>query len=250
MAHPRFDHCGCFPTGLDYPGIAGLLAQSPTPGLAIEFDADKPLVALPLAVIDTETTGRDPARGDRIIEIAIVHFDGNTITTHPPLLFDPGIPIPPESSAVHGITDADVKGKPKFEDVAKEIVALLTGRIPVAYNASFDREFLYAEMRRAGIVPGTDRSLPPALRTNVDWIDPLLWARAHQSTEKGFKLSEVAARLGVSLVQAHRATDDAEAAGKILLTLLGQQTMPYREVVRKQRELAHEWERTRSNWRR
>jgi DNA polymerase-3 subunit epsilon len=219
-------------------------------GLAPEFDPAQRFRDLPLAVIDTETTGKDPARGDRVVEIAIVHFDKGEVQERYALLVDPGIPIPAEASEVHGITDADVKGQPRFEAIAKKVTELLAGRIAVAYNATFDRNFIYAEMRRAGITPGTDRRLPPALRSNVEWIDPLVWARAVQPGEKSYKLGEVASRLNVSLVNAHRATDDAEAAGRVLMALLGDGAMPYREVVQKQREYASAFERTRGGWRR
>lgn len=252
MAHGRGDHCGCFPTGLAYPGIADLLLRAPMPtvGLAAEFDGARPFADLPLAVIDTETTGKDPARGDRIIEFAVVWIDRGEVTGRHAVLVDPGIPIPPESTAVHGISDADVKGKPRWDAVAKQVATLVGGRIPVAYNAAFDRTFVYSEMRRAGITPGPDRGLAPALRTTVEWIDPLVWARALQSGEKGFKLGDVAARLNIALEKAHRATDDAEAAARVLLALLSGGTMQYREVVQKQREHQSAWERTRGTWRR
>src|SRR5262245_47812909 len=116
MAHSRADHCGCFPTGLPYPGIADLLLRAPQTmvGLAEELDHNAKFADLPLAVVDTETTGRDPARGDRVIEIAVVHFDQGKVAARHELLVDPGIPIPAEASAVHGISDADVKGKPRW----------------------------------------------------------------------------------------------------------------------------------------
>jgi DNA polymerase-3 subunit epsilon len=252
MAHGRHNTCGCFPTGLAYPGIAELLLRAPAVmvGLAEEFDANGAFTSLPLAVIDTETTGRDPVRGDRVIEIAVVHVDNGEVTGRHALLVDPGVPIPKESTAVHGIRDEDVRGKPAWAAVAREVQALMAGRVPVAYNAGFDRAFIFAEMRRAGISPGTDRALPPALRTNVDWVDPLLWARHAQPGAKGFKLAEVAARLNIALVQAHRATDDAEAAGQVLLALLAKEGLSYREVVQKQRSHANAWDSARANWRR
>jgi DNA polymerase-3 subunit epsilon len=252
MALARSDHCGCFPTGLPYPGIADLLLRAPAPalGVADEFEHSRAFTDLPLAVIDTETTGKDPARGDRIVEIAIVHFDRGAVVARHAILVNPGIPIPAEASNVHGIKDADVRGKPGFDAVARDVLGLLAGRIPVAYNAGFDRAFVFAEMRRAGIAPGTDRALPPAMRSSVEWLDPLLWARVRQSTAKGFKLGEVAARLGISLVNAHRATDDAEAAGNVLYALFRESSPSYRELVQKQREHAIVFERTRGSWRR
>ncbi len=252
MAHLDGDHCGCFPTGLPYPGIADLLLRAPAVsiGVASEFEINEMLLDQPLAVIDTETTGRDPSRGDRVIEIAVVYIDRGEVTQRHALLVDPCMPIPPDSTAVHGITDAHVRGKPRFDAIARELLALLAGRIPVAYNAGFDRAFVFAEMRKAGIAPSNERALPPALRNNVEWIDPLVWARAVQTNVKGYKLGEVATRLGVNIVQAHRATDDAEAAGHVLLALLRDAKMSYRVAVQKQREHAIAFERARRNWRR
>jgi DNA polymerase-3 subunit epsilon len=236
--------CGCFPTGQVYPGIATLRGSGPPPviGLANDLPVNDPLSEVALALIDTETTGKDPQRGDRVVEVAVVHMDKGVVTNRFSCLVDPTIPIPAEAAAVHGISDADVKGKPRFEAVAKQIAQWLEGRVPVAYNASFDRTFIYAEMRRAGIAPSTQLGVAPALRTNVEWVDPLVWARIAQPEAKGFKLGAVAERLGVSLVNAHRATDDAEAAGMVLLTILKSQGNPsYRDAIRKQKDTVVSW---------
>jgi DNA polymerase-3 subunit epsilon len=241
MAHGKHEICGCFPTGLPYPGITEFLLRAPPAqlGLADDLDVDRPWHEQPFAVIDTETTGKDPARGDRIVEIAVVHFDRGEVTGRHAMLFNPGIPIPAEAAAVHGITDDKVKGEPRFEKLAGRIVELLRGRIPVAYNAGFDRSFIYAEMRRAGVTPTRTRQSPPAMRVGVDWIDPLVWARTLQTGVKGFKLGEVAARVGVDLTNAHRATDDAEAAGRVLFALLAnERELTYRGLVSRQRGYA------------
>src|SRR5205085_9817201 len=63
--------CGCFPTGRHYPGIAHLL-RIQARGVVSDLDGDQAWEELPIAVLDTETTGRDPASGDRIVEIGIV----------------------------------------------------------------------------------------------------------------------------------------------------------------------------------
>lgn len=237
--------CGCFPTGLVYPGISTLQGIGPAPviGLANDLEADKLLMNSALAVIDTETTGKDPARGDRVIEIAVVWFDNGIVTNRFSELIDPGIPIPPELTLVHGIKDSDVKGKPRFDlAMAKRISVWLEGRIPVAYNASFDRAFIYAEIRRAGLAPSTQLALPPALRTNVEWIDPLVWSRISQPEVRGHKLVDVAARLGVAHERAHRATDDAEATGHVLITLLKSLENPtYRAAIRRQKDAVAGW---------
>lgn len=98
------------------------------------------------AVVDTETTGTDPA-SDRVIELAVVVFEycratgavGRVLGRYDGLE-DPGVPIPPESTAIHGITDAMVAGKRLDE---AEIGRLLDGvAIVIAHNAAFDRKFL------------------------------------------------------------------------------------------------------------
>ncbi|MBL8604617.1 MAG: 3'-5' exonuclease [Myxococcales bacterium] len=251
MAH-KGGTCGCFPSGLPYPGIAEFLLKAPPGqmGLAEELDVDALWRDTPLAVIDTETTGKDAARGDRIVEIAIVHFDRGEVTGRHGWLINPGIPIPAEAAAVHGIKDEDVKDAPRFESLAPKLLELLKGRVPVAYNAGFDRGFVRAEFRRAGVLATKTLASPPALRVPCDWIDPLLWARALQNTAKGFKLGEVAARAGVELTNAHRATDDAEAAGRVLYALLANEgELSYRGLISRQRGYAA-GAAGRGNWRR
>ena len=229
----------CFPTGLPYPGIMPFLRTAPPAqlGLAEELDPDAPWHTLPLAAIDTETTGRDPGRGDRIVEIAVVHFRDGVVEGRYGMLVNPGIPIPADAAAVHGITDAQVKGQPTFEQLAPKILELLQGRIPLAYNAGFDRGFIRAELARAGVEVTKTAATPPAMR-GTEWLDPLVWARALQTGVKGFKLGEVSTRLGVDLSNAHRATDDAEAAGMVLYKLLPKERgTTYRSLVLEQRGL-------------
>jgi DNA polymerase-3 subunit epsilon len=227
------DGCGCFPTGRHYPGIAHLL-RAVARGLVEEFGADAPWMDLPVALLDVETTGRD-ASTDRVVELGIAIWRRGEITTHN-WLINPGIPIPAEASSVHHITDDMVKDKPRFEAVAHEIAAALEGCIPAAYNAAFDRAFLHNEMARASF----RGAAPPALRKDVEWLDPLVWARELQHDERSKSLGEVASRLGVSLESAHRAQDDAEAALRVLYILGKDPRVPklYGPVVQEQRRLS------------
>jgi DNA polymerase III subunit epsilon len=105
----------------------------------------------PLVVYDTETTGTN-SRFDRIIEIAClkIHPDGRRDQYVRRL--NPGIPIPPGSTAIHGITDADVAEAPRFRDVAAELAAFLEGADLGGYNMTgFDLPVLRAEFLRAGM---------------------------------------------------------------------------------------------------
>lgn len=100
------------------------------------------------AVVDLETTGMRARGDDRITEIAIVLVHGERRELVYQQLVNPGRLIPPMISVVTGITDAMVARAPRFEDVADEVLGLLSGRIFVAHNARFDWNFLDAELRR------------------------------------------------------------------------------------------------------
>ena len=222
------DACGCFPTGRHYAGIAHLL-RAVTRGLLGALAADAEWVNHPIALIDVETTGKDAAI-DRVVEIGIAIARQGVIVERKNWLVNPGRPIPKEASDVHGIGDEDVKDAPSFEAVANDIVAMLDGCIPAAYNAAFDRAFLGTELARVGV------SLP----RDVEWLDPLVWARELQHAEKSRALGEVAERLGVVLENAHRASADAEAALSVLFALGRDVRVPrsYAAFVQEQRRLA------------
>ena len=240
------DGGGCFPTGRHYPGIAHLL-RVVVAGILEELGADAAVGALPWVAIDTETTGMDPAEA-RVIEIACVWLEADGSVGRKSWLVDPGRPIPAEAVAVHGITDEAVRGKPAFAAIAHELLEALEARVPVAYNADFDRAFLLAELGRAGVLGART---PPAVRRGVEWIDPLVWARELFKYEKGFSLGEMCARVGVSLATAHRATDDAEAALGLLQDFLRDTRVPrgYAAFLQEQRRLARLQGDDRNRWR-
>jgi DNA polymerase III subunit epsilon len=242
------DGGGCFPTGRHYPGIAHLL-RIVAAGLADECSADCATVDIPLAAIDTETTGRDPAL-DRIVEIACVIWRSGRVIARHAWLVNPGRPIPKEAFDVHGIGDDDVRDKPPFAAIAADVLAALAGCIPVAYNADFDRAFLMAELERAGALNGAE--LPPACRKGVDWVDPLIWARELHKLEKSKALGDVCTRLGITLATAHRATDDAEATLHVLSAFCGDARVPktYAAFIQEQRRLGRLHDDERRMWRR
>lgn len=238
--------CGCFPTGRHYPGIAHLLRVRAR-GIVTELDADAPWDELPIAVLDTETTGKDP-HTDRIVEIGIVIGLRGEVIKRLNWLVNPGIPIPDGAREVHGISDDDVKDAPSFSAIAGEVAEALKGVIPAAYNATFDKSFVAAELGRSGLVHD---AFPTCLRSDVEWVDPLVWARELQKYEKGKKLTEVAARLGIALENAHRASDDAEAALKVLYAFATDARVPrtYGALIQEQRRLGRVQEDSFAAWR-
>jgi DNA polymerase-3 subunit epsilon len=250
------DACGCFPTGRHYAGIAHLL-RTVIRGLVEELSGETPWHDLPIALLDVETTGRD-ASVDRVVEIGIAVGRHGGVIARYNWLINPGRPIPAEASAVHGIKDEDVKDAPRFEQVAHEVAAALSGCVPAAYNAAFDRAFMMNEFARTGMrgadgtSSGTTPALvPPALRKDVEWVDPLVWAREIQRDERSRALGDVAARLGVKLENAHRASDDAEAAVLVLYSLGADARMPraYGAFIQEQRRLALLHADERRRWR-
>jgi DNA polymerase-3 subunit epsilon len=107
-------------------------------------------------LFDTETTGFDPLTGDRVIEIAAIELV-NDLPTGPKFyaLLDPERDIPSDSTRVHGITNVHVEGKPKFAEVADDMLAFFGDDPLVAHNAPFDFNFLNAELARIK-KPGLD----------------------------------------------------------------------------------------------
>lgn len=241
--------CGCFPTGRHYPGIAERIARivERIEGLWEEHDAAAAWLEARFAVIDFETTGLDPAN-DRILEIGIVCFEGGELRDRHNFLVNPGIPVPEEARAVHGITDEELASAPRFDELAPRVCDLLDGHLPVAYNADFDRAFLRAEVGRVRhLLPET---LPPAMRDDVLWIDPLVWVREIHKYEKSKKLADACERLGIPLERAHRAAGDAEAAGRVLLALAADMPRSYGELIRIQTRYAAHQDVEAPQWRR
>ena len=100
-------------------------------------------------LFDTETTGLDPLTGDRIIEVAAIELVGDLPTgrvLHH--LVDPERDIPEEASRVHGMTRADLLGKPRFAEIADEFLDFLGEDRLIAHNAPFDFGFVNAELAR------------------------------------------------------------------------------------------------------
>ncbi|MFE8874390.1 DNA polymerase III subunit epsilon [Acetobacter persici] len=105
-------------------------------------------------LFDTETTGLDPATGDRVIEIAALELVGDLPTGRSyRTLIDPERDVPEEASRVHGFTAADLEGQPKFAEVMDEFLSFIGDDPLIAHNARFDFGFLNAELKRAGRKP-------------------------------------------------------------------------------------------------
>jgi len=102
-------------------------------------------------VLDTETTGLDPLRGDRIVEIGCVEVE-NYISTGKTfhVYLNPERDMPSEAAMVHGLTDAFLADKPLFAERVDDFLTFIGSSSLVIHNASFDMGFVNAELARCG----------------------------------------------------------------------------------------------------
>lgn len=164
-------------------------------------------------VLDTETTGLDPAQGDRVIEIAAIEL-ANLMPTgrtfH--VLVDPERDVPEESTRVHGFTIDMLRGKPKFTELADGFLDFLGDAPIVAHNAPFDFGFLDAELVRAG-------------RAKLDrarMIDSLALAKKRFLGMPN-SLDALCRRFGIdnSMRTSHNALLDVQLLAQVYLELMG-----------------------------
>jgi len=183
--------------------------QPPEPGA---LDAATPLGELPILVLDTETTGLDVAQ-DRVVSIGAVRLHGGRI--YRAISFDrlvnPGQPIPPRSTAVHGITDAMVADAAPFEAVFRDLVPLLEGCLLLGHNAPFDIAMLRGECARAGVALQD----PP-------FLDTLLLVAALDPAAEALGLEHLAERFGVDVHGRHTALGDCLVTAEVFARLLPQ----------------------------
>lgn len=176
---------------------------------------DRPLAGVPLAIVDVETTGVDPATAE-VVQIAVVHLDlvrGAEPEVAFVSLVRPEGEIPEGAAKVHGITDADVAEAPRWTEVWPRVLRACVGRVPVAYNAPYDYQVLAGELRRMGY-----GDVPLSLAWGR-WLDPLVLAKRVDKFQRGKRLLDVARRRGI-VVDAHGAAADAVATGLVLRSLL------------------------------
>ena len=111
----------------------------------------------PLVVFDIESTGTSP-RKDRIIELAAIRVNPDGTEDRKCWLLNPTVPIPPETTAIHGIADEDVKDCPTFADKAQEILAFFAGCDLSGYNSDrFDVLCIEEEFARCGLCFGASQ---------------------------------------------------------------------------------------------
>ena len=153
---------------------------------------------------DLETTGFSNI-DDRIIEIGAVKIRNMEIVESFSELVDPGVKLSDEIIELTGITDDDLRGKRKIEEVLPDFLRFIGDSPLAAHNASFDFGFIRMK--------ASDHNL----RFENGMIDTLNLSRLLLKDMRRFRLNQVAKKLKISLDHHHRALDDATVAGKILI---------------------------------
>ena len=164
-------------------------------------------------VLDTETTGLDPASGHRIVEIGAVELLNAIPTGHSYHVYlDPERDMPEEAFRVHGLSLEFLTGKPLFSAICAELVEFLGDAKIVAHNAEFDMRFLNAELARLDLSPiGSHRV-----------IDTLALAR-RKFPGASNSLDALCLRFGVDASRRtrHGALLDAEILAEVYAELCG-----------------------------
>ena len=180
-------------------------------------------------VFDLETTGTD-CNNDRIIELAAVKYINGRPVSEFVHLIDPEIPIPEYITVLTGISDKDVKGKPKIQDVLPEFLRFSKDLPIVGHNVGFDIGFLNAKLSDLDelLIPGTDC-----------YYDTLLLSQIFFPVEvPNHQLSTLTEYFGFESDNLHRAYNDCAATGHLFLKIIEKSASCSESTVRKLVELS------------
>ena len=164
-------------------------------------------------VFDTETTGLNPAGGDRIVEIGCIEIFNRVETgRHFHAYFNPERSMPADAEAVHGLTSIFLSDKPSFTELADDLLEFLEDSPLIAHNASFDFGFLNFELERCG--------LPHVSMSRM--IDTLTLARTRHPGAK-HSLDALCMRFGIDRSHRvkHGALLDAQLLAQVYVELTG-----------------------------
>lgn len=166
-------------------------------------------------VVDVETTGLDPET-DRIVAVAMVRVHFEALQDNPQgllgetmdVIVNPQCRIPVKASCVHGITDRHVANKGSFADSAHQLRGFISNRPIIAHNVSFDKNFLNAEFKRAGV---------KSLTRNKSYCTMLRFQDFNNGQLRGSNLDNVAEVMGVAgrMSGKHEAIEDANMTFEI-----------------------------------
>jgi DNA polymerase-3 subunit epsilon/CBS domain-containing protein len=168
------------------------------------------LARMEAVVLDTETTGLDVAQA-RLVQLSAVRIAGGRVLAEQTFdaLVNPGVPIPPAATAVHGISDEMVAAAPSFAEVRPAFERFRGDAVLIGQSIGFDLAVLLRETRRAG-----QRWQPPR------FLDTKLLAAALDPDAGERGLDALAAAHGVLIADRHRALGDALVTAEVFVCLL------------------------------
>ncbi|OGI38497.1 MAG: DNA polymerase III subunit epsilon [Candidatus Muproteobacteria bacterium RBG_16_62_13] len=178
-------------------------------------------------VLDTETTGLEPAEGHRIIEIGCVELIGRRLTDNRfHQYINPDREIDAGAYEVHGISNAMLADKPRFRDVARDFLEFVKGAELIIHNAPFDVGFLNHELKLSAAA-----ATFPRVDEQCTIVDTLKLARRLHPGQKN-DLDSLCRRYGVdnSNRTLHGALLDAEILADVYLAMTGGQTGLFEEL--------------------
>lgn len=164
-------------------------------------------------IFDTETTGLDPKKGDRLVEIGCIEMVNRVPTGEVfHAYFNPDRDMPAEAEAVHGLSAAFLSDKPRFPELVESLLAFIADSPLVAHNAGFDFGFLNFELAQCGLEPVCYSRM----------VDTVKLARVRHPGAK-LSLDALCTRYGVdrSHRTRHGALLDAELLAQVYVELTG-----------------------------
>lgn len=167
--------------------------------------------------LDTETTGLDPERGHRIVEIAAVAYDDRDAVGVFHTRLNPGREVDKDAADVHGLTAEMLAGEPQFAEKAGEFLEFVRGGEVIIHNADFDEGFLDSELKRAGL---------PKLKDAADKITcSLRWSRENLPGVGSHSLDSLCAHFDVdtSARKKHSALLDTKLLAKVYFLMTAKQ---------------------------
>lgn len=172
---------------------------------------------MPLIFLDTETTGIDPARGHRVVEIAALKVERRRLGEENEefhSLLNPDRDIDPEAERIHGWSRERLESEPRFSQIAAKLADFLRGGEIVIHNAAFDAAFLDSEFERA--------KMPPLASLEAEIVCSLELSRRKLPTMRQHSLDALCAHFGVdraARAKNHSASVDVRLLSQVYLAL-------------------------------
>ena len=156
-----------------------------------------------MIILDLETTGFNPKR-DKIIEVAALKLKAGKIEDQFSSLINPSKPISTSISRLTGLTQADLKAAPSFQEIETKLFRFMRGHRIYGYNVAFDKRFLVKSSKRFNC---------------FIFKDYLKFVKKRRPNYTDYKMKSVAQKLGIRINHSHRAVDDVNTLWEIMRRL-------------------------------